>query len=427
MLAPVPITDRAFRLEHPVSPWLPAFLRPRPSPPLHPDYRGGSLLNLMATLTEGLGLPSRGYQPLAADKGLTAAELAASGQIVLLVVDGLGDEILARIGPDTLLAGHRRAGLTSVFPSTTASAVPTLLTGLPPAAHGLTGWHMWFEEIGETLAVLPLLPRRPPPPDWNPDALPPRLFSALPLARQLAGRNWMVSPRNICDSPCNRYHGDGAIRVSYQGTADFFSAIEDAVAAARRNPGAAGPAYIHAYYPVLDGLMHEYGTGDPRVGQRLQRFDAAFAACLDRLAGSDTLFVVTADHGFIDAPRRHLIELDAHPQLAALLARPLCGERRVAYAYVAPANQEAFATYVRRHLAHACHLFSGAEFIAAGWFGPGPAHPRLASRVGDFVLLMRGDWTIKDWLPGEQRYDQPGVHAGASAAEMRVPLIVVRP
>jgi len=39
---------------------------------------------------------------------------------------------------------------------------------------------------------------------------------------------------------------------------------------------------------------------------------------------------------------------------------------------------------------------------------------------------MRGDWTIKDWLQDEPRYRQPGVHAGASADEMFIPLIVAQ-
>ena len=31
------------------------------------------------------------------------------------------------------------------------------MTGLAPQAHGLTGWHMYFREIGAVLAVLPLI------------------------------------------------------------------------------------------------------------------------------------------------------------------------------------------------------------------------------------------------------------------------------
>jgi hypothetical protein len=53
--------------------------------------------------------------------------------------------------------------MTSVFPSTTASAITAFMTGLAPAQHGLTGWHMHLDEIDQTLAILPLTPRDGPP------------------------------------------------------------------------------------------------------------------------------------------------------------------------------------------------------------------------------------------------------------------------
>ena len=66
------------------------------------------------------------------------------------------------------------------------------------------------------------------------------------------------------------------------------------------------------------------------------------------------------------------------------------------------------------------------QLIAAGWFGPAPYHPRLSTRVGDYTLLMKDNWTIKDWLPEEKRYTMLGVHGGISSNEMRVPLIALR-
>ncbi|MBS1189311.1 MAG: type phosphodiesterase/nucleotide pyrophosphatase [Rhodocyclaceae bacterium] len=390
-----------------------------------PDYDGGSLLNLMATICSALGLPASPYAPLAPDRGLDAAALAASRHIVLLVVDGLGDDILARHAPDSTLARHQVGSLTSVFPSTTASAIPTFLTGLPPQAHGLTGWHMWFEEINQILAVLPLTPRGAPPAAWMPACvdLPAKLFNHAPLSQSLAGRTWSVVPRDLIESSFNRFHSAGAQRIGYQGTAGLFAAIEACVAEAAKVDTGGRPTYIHAYYPVLDSLMHEVGTRDDRVAKRLAKLDAEFAACRQRLAGSGATFLVTADHGFIDAPPEHLIDLDRHPELAALLSRPLCGERRVAYAYVEHNRQLDFETYVKRNLSHACQILPSQDFLAAGWLGPGPAHPRLPSRVGDFVIFMKDDWAIKDWMPGEKHYDQRGVHGGASEAEMRIPLI----
>ena len=390
---------------------------------VRPDYSGGGLVNLMATLAAagGAAMP---YPRLDAGYGLDAGALAATQRLVLIVIDGLGDDLVsAESAPN--LAAHRVGRLSSVFPSTTASAVTTLLTGLAPAQHGLTGWHMWFAEIGETLAVLPLVPRGPRRAEWNRQSLPARLFAHQGLSERLRRRHVTLSPQTIVDSPFNVFHTGGSLRLGYRTADEFFPGLAAAIAA-----DAPGPSFFHAYLPDLDELMHEFGPSDRRCRALLARIDAAFGEFLRGFAGRDTTFIVTADHGFIEAPEAHLIDLDQHPKLAAMLARPLCGERRVAFAYVRRRQRGAFEAYVGDHFAAACRLIRSDDFIAEGWFGPTapptPAHPRLLSRAGDYVLLMRDDWTIKDWLPGEKHYPQRGVHAGASAAEMSVPLIVAR-
>ena len=93
-----------------------------------PAYGGGSLVNLVASLVEARGGPRR-HPPLAL---LEPRELAPARNIVLVIVDGLGDNYLMRQGKGGELARRRRGALTSVFPSTTASAITTSYTGRTP-------------------------------------------------------------------------------------------------------------------------------------------------------------------------------------------------------------------------------------------------------------------------------------------------------
>ena len=158
----------------------------------------------------------------------------------------------------------------------------------------------------------------------------------------------------------------------------------------------------------------------------LAQIDVALTTFVDSQRGRDAWILLTADHGFIDAPAERVICLDDHPVLTALLLRPLSGERRAAYCHVGPENHAAFQRYVAEHFADAMDCVPSRQLIEDGWFGPPPYHAELASRVGDFTLLMKEDWTIKDWLPDERRYTMLGVHGGTSAAEMQVPLVAVR-
>lgn len=382
-----------------------------------PDYAGGGIANLMRSLAEACGAPLPIQPPLA---GLDSAELAAAPRLVLLVIDGLGWELLTTAAGGGALAGHLCGRLSSVFPSTTASAVTTFLTGLTPAWHALTGWHMYFAEIDRIAAVLPLTPRGGGRFEADPGTLPRLLFGHASFFEGMARRPVLVYPQHIIDSEFSVHHAGPATRRGYRNLDEMFARIEEAIAEG-------GRSYIHAYFPDLDSEAHRHGVGSPQVAALLAALDHAFARFLDRIRGSDTLVLATADHGFIDSPPERVVDLADHPALAVMLVRPLCGERRVAYCYVRPECGDAFMPAVRAELGHCAEVFPAAALIAGGWFGPGPVHPRLASRVGDYVLVMKEDWTLVDWMPDEKRYVLTGVHGGTSVAEMFVPLVLARP
>jgi hypothetical protein len=383
-----------------------------------PDYAGGSIVNLMASIAVALGAKDWPCAPL---RLLDPAALRRRTSILLLVVDGLGYRYLREVHAGSTLNQHVRGSMTSVFPSTTATAITAMMSGLAPQQHGLTGWHVYFEEIDAVGAVLPFRLR---PTDERLAQLglePSQVFTHPSFFDRVPAQTFVVSPASIIDSEFNTAHSGRAQRHAYGSLQQFFRAIELTL----RAPGER--KLVYAYYPELDSTAHEQGIGSRRSADVLRRFDTGFARLLATLAGSDVTVLVTADHGFIDAPATERVELDDHPHLAATLAQPLCGERRAAYCYVRPGQAHTFEDYVRNELAERVSLFESRSLIDTGWFGPGEPHPKLQSRVGDYVLLMQASATIKDWMPGERRHSLIGVHGGASADEMLVPLIVVEP
>lgn len=397
-------------------------MKPAPTPfsPIiysmnQPDYQGGCLVNLMASLIIGRGGTSHGYPPLTL---LEPGQVQRYRHVVLLVIDGLGYHYLKTAAAGGSLDMHLRGRITSVFPTTTTTAITTFYTGLAPQQHGLTGWHTWFRELGCVLRVLPTRPRYGGASLGEARLSAARLFGNPPVFNRLNAQCHVIAPQFIAASDFNMAHRGRALVEDYETLAELFDGIVGVVRKGKAR------SYVYAYWPDLDRVAHERGIGSPAAHGHLAELDAGFADLLRRLAGSDTLVVVTADHGIIDTAPERLITLEDHPQLTGMLTLPLCGEARVAYCYVRPDRCGDFEHYVREEFAPYCELWSSRELVAQGYFGPGEPHPRLGERVGDYTLIMKENYVIKDWLFGEPRYSQVGVHGGVSEQELYVPLIV---
>ncbi len=381
-----------------------------------PDYRGNGLLNLIASCAMSRGGAS-GHAPLDL---LPPSSIEGALNVLLLLIDGLGYNYLTSHAAGGAIGSHLKDRMTSVFPSTTASAITTTFTGLAPAEHGLTGWYTWFPEAGAIAAALPFKPRGPGESLEARGIEPADLYRGKPIFDQLDVDSFVVSYRPIVDSNYNRHFCGGATRLAYDNLAGFVAQTEAAVKSGRNRK------FVYAYYPEFDTSSHRFGVASEQTAAVFSAIDAAFADLLRRLAGTDTAIILTADHGFIDCPAQNALDTADCPGLTELLARPLTGERRVAFCHVVAGRKAEFAELASNWLGEKADVIPGQVVLDEGWFGKGDLHPNIADRPGDFVLMMRESYTVKDWLPGEPRHLHIGNHGGMSADEMYIPLVFAR-
>lgn len=379
-----------------------------------PDYGGGSLLNLMASLAAARGAKPR-HPPLAA---LAPARLAEARNVVLVIVDGLGDGLLARSAAGGEIHRRRLDAITSVFPSTTASAITTSYTGCAPLEHGLTGWFTYFGAAGCVGAPLPFVSRGDKRSLRARGLAPERAFEAKSLFDALATPSVIVTPRSIVDSDYNRFHCGHAERRAYDSLQGFVLETEAVVKSSDARK------FVYAYWPDYDSTSHQHGHESPAALAQLAAFDAAFGTLLGRLAGTESVVVLSADHGFVDSAPDESFDLADAPGLSALLRFPLCGEPRVAYCHVQEGRTGEFLRRAEDWLGDRGRARPSQQLVDEGWFGPGTPHPRLAERIGDVALVMDGRYTIRDRTPGESRHRHIGNHGGTSEDEMRVPLVL---
>ncbi|NMG64133.1 phosphodiesterase [Azoarcus indigens] len=384
-----------------------ARLFPLPRNALLPDYGSHGLLGL----TRALGDWLRGNEELTLP-GLSP--LRPRG-VVLLVIDGLGEAFLQRLGQGSRLHAHRLTRLTSVCPSTTASAVTTLYTGLAPAEHGLTGWFIHDRRFGGVIAPLPLHRRgggrlRGP-------FLGARLFPYRTLAQQARRPVSVLTPAELAASGYSARHTRGARVIGYSKLQELLPAILEEAARLE------GCGLIHAYYPGFDALSHKLGPYAPAVQGLFGRLDEMFAALASGLRRHGMALLVTADHGFSEAPEERHYRIDARSPAQAMLAAPLSGERRLAFCHLRVGAEQEFEDFAASELAGRAVAVRSRRLLAAGLFGPGQRHARLAERIGNYALLMEAGHTLSDRVPGEDEFRMRGVHGGLSGEEMWIPLI----
>ena len=72
-----------------------------------------------------------------------------------------------------------------------------------------------------------------------------------------------------------------------------------------------------------------------------------------------------------------------------------------------------------------CLIYESMDLWNRNFFGLYEPHPRLFERIGDFIIIPKEEYIIKDFLMGEKEKYHIGNHGGLSSQEMYVPLIVI--
>lgn len=331
---------------------------------------------------------------------------------IVVVVDGLGTRNLAARG------GHARfltaratknAVVRTVFPSTTAAALTSLLTGTWPGEHGIVGYRA-------RIPGTDLVPNQLH--GWETDGLDPHAWQrAEPLLEREAARGrpcFVVSRRDYVGSGFTTAILRGSTFVS---AADFGERAVLAADLAARHPG----ALVYLYAPDLDAVGHRHGWESDEWSTALEGVDAAIATLAKELAPG-TGAVVTADHGMVDVPRHRQILLADGDDLVEGV-RLIGGEPRMLHLYAEDDATERLRDAWRAAEASRSWVMTRDEAIGAGLFGP-VVDESVRPRIGDVVVAARAAVAYyDDRLADKGPQRMVGQHGSLTDEERIVPLI----
>jgi len=321
-------------------------------------------------------------------------------QVVLLVLDGLGwNQLCDRTLLAPTMASMDGRAITTVAPSTTATALTSIATGMAPGEHGVIGYRM---AVGRS--VLNVL-------RWSVDGrdaratIPPASIQANdPFLGQ---RPVVITRSEFADTGFTRAHLD---RTRLRGWRVASSIVVEVADALRRNE-----PFVYAYYDGIDKIAHEFGLG--------AHYDAEVAAA-DRLVAElravlpdGAVLVVTSDHGQVDVAD-DLVEPDpavlSHVDLQS-------GEGRFRWLHARPGRARGLHEEASARHSDRAWVVTREQVVNEGWLGRRVTDAALA-RLGDVALVPRDTAAFVDPADGGS-IRLVARHGSLTADEMYVPLL----
>lgn len=365
-----------------------------------PAYGTRSLCDVVPAVGVAIGTPLPGE--------VTALSLPPAPSYVVLLVDGLGWEQLDRYAHAAPFLADLMSGQepgTATVPSTTATSLTSLGTGLAPGRHGVVGFTSRIPGTDRLLNAL-FWDRSVDPVEWQPHD------TAFERLQRSGARVHVVNKRDFAGSGLTTAAHRGGTYVPVDRVGERIAACVDA--------SATGPSFTYAYEGDLDWTGHRYGVASTQWLQQLAAVDAQVEQLREALPDQVRLLIVS-DHGMIDSSPRAHVDIDLHPPLRDGVAL-LGGEARFRHLYCRRgAVQDVVATWSAM-LGDRAVVLPREDAFESGWFGA--VTSSVLPRIGDVVVAARADLAVMSSVDFDYEMTLVGLHGSLTSAEMLIPMLL---
>lgn len=352
-------------------------------------------------------------------------------RVVVLLLDGLGwNQLQDRLTLVPNLAAMSSARLTTVAPSTTTTALTSLMTGVASARHGIVGYE-FMTPFGVLNSVR-----------WAIGGVDAReVFSPSVQDQPIPASLSVVTQESFRGTAFTDVHLRQAPLFGYRDRRGFPQKLSQALETA---------PVVYAYYVGIDAIAHETGLGG-KYEAELQVADQ-LVADLVAAVPPRTAFFVTSDHGHVvvdgqyvwldEYVTSHVWAASGEPRFRWLHARGAQGsvfgggaggpgagvvvgggsggEPGVGLGVGDTRAVGELAAYCRETYGDKAWVLTQDEVIEAGIFGA-EFPDAYRARLGDVALLAKENWAFV--VPGLHRDSVVSLHGSLTPNEMYVPLL----
>lgn len=361
---------------------------------IRPSVGSFTLSEVSRALFAALGLPTSSRLSLSTSPGVE----------ILFLIDGLGAKSLAQhhVAAPNISSMESVATLTSEFPSTTATSLTSIGTGLQPAEHGMLGYTVRIPYSDNRLLNALKWDSRVDPVMWQ---------SRATLFEQ--GAKHGIESFNIS---AERYAGSGFTEAALRGAtflgANTFDRMIDQLKVAMKKR----PTFIYLYINDIDAAGHEFGVGSDEWLEALEMADDFVGLVRENLP-SGVRFTITSDHGMLNAQEKIMIDGNLMRDVTLV-----GGEPRARHIYVT----EGRAVYVhstwQESLGNKAEVLLKTQAVERELFGANPT-PQTLERMGDLVVVAQDEVVLIEPARKHLEGAMVGHHGGLTDIERSIPLV----
>ena len=403
---------------------------------VQPKYGSYCLSNVTSTVLSVLGVENQRTK-LPSDV-FDGVDTTGVEKVVLFVFDGFGfNEWQKQVGNGffgRMAKSGRTTPITSVFPSTTSTALTTLTTGLTPQEHSLIEWFMYLPEADMIIQTLPFSPMDSHGTNRLSKVDPEVLVTGESVFPLLAWKDIRASSylsRYIARSAYSELMHRGSEIHPYVDSSDLAVMLRKNLESEKRQ------SLHYVYLSSIDTLQHLYGPGSEEAYLEAANLSGALKRgvldTLDRKTAARTLFLLTADHGHVRTSAEETIWLNEYSKVVEGFGRGRTGQPLLPWG--APRDvylrvQDDLLDDVHQHLSDSLSgratVLRTRDAVASGLFGVGSPRRPFLERVGNLMILPHEKRTVWYHHPGVDRPEFTGQHGGMHPDEMTIPFSVAR-
>lgn len=373
---------------------------------VYPDYEN-SILNLITSILKYYDVESNHTSLEILDKVLEEK----FKNIVLIILDGMGNNLLKEISPNNFFSKNKLDTITSVYPCTTVAALNTYYSGKAPIETGFIAFTQYFKEYGRSLYMFS-----------HKDAYTEETYpnAKTDVFEQLKYKNIFekIEKKKINAYEINPPHCDTRSR-KYQKASDvktMCNTIKNICKNEEDN-------FVLAYYDAPDNILHRHGCSSKEVKKFILESEKTIEDMTEALKGTNTLVIVCADHGHNDIKKTYTIkDLEC---INDYLIMPPGLESRVVSFWVKEDKKKDFEKAFNNKFKDEFMLITKEDFLNKHFLGYGKQHKKVDDFLGNYLALSIADSIIKiETQISKPKYQKKSTHCGLTENEMLVPLIV---